>query len=299
MSMEKITFHGWEDCLRLTNGQIELVVTTQVGPRIVRCGFCGGKNLFASMQAEQGGRGEPDFQLRGGHRFWIAPEDMSVTVEPDNGPVAYEQIPGGVHTIQDVGPWSGCRKEMFITMDENENEVRIEHRLTNCGKASRHVAPWSLSVMAPGGVAIIPLPEKIPHTAAWLHNQLWTIWPYTDFSDGRWAFGRRFILFRQNASLGPAKMGLAQREGWAAYQLGSDAFVKHFAFDEKAVYPDGGVNFETFSNQDFLELESLGGLIDLAPNATVMHTENWALYQDTKPVVDEASAAVLAASFGK
>ena len=288
MQVERIDYHGWEDSIRLSNGTIEIVITTLVGPRVVRCGFCDGQNLFASIQAEQGGRGEDTFCLRGGHRFWIAPEDMSVTVEPDNTPVQVVEIPGGVHTVQDVGPWSGCRKELFITMEEARNRVRVEHRLTNCGDAPRQLAPWALSVMAPGGVAILPLPAKIAHTEAWLHNQVWTIWPYTDFSDGRWTFGKQHILFRQNPALGPAKLGLAQREGWAAYQLGGDLFVKHFDFDEQAHYPDGGVNFETFSNEDFLELETLGGLVDLAPGQTVTHTESWELHAGTRPVVDEA-----------
>ncbi|MFU8780101.1 MAG: hypothetical protein ACNA71_03650 [Kiritimatiellia bacterium] len=291
--MELIDYNGWENSVRLSNGRIEVVVTTEVGPRVVRCGFCDGANLFASMQAEQGGRGEPSFCLRGGHRFWIAPEDMTLTYEPDNAPVAYAPIAGGVHLRQDVGPISGCQKEMIITMDEDQDRIRIVHRLTNCGDASRQLAPWALSVMAPGGVAVIPLPAKVPHTEAWLHNQLWTVWPYTDFSDGRWTLGKRFILFRQDANLGPAKMGMVQQEGWAAYQLGHDLFVKHFGFDARASYPDGGVNFETFSNQEFLELESLGGLVDLAPGASVTHEEQWVLYNNTQPVVDEATAALL------
>lgn len=293
MSMERVTYNGWEDCIRLDNGRVEAVVTTQVGPRVVRCGFCGGANLFASMAQEQGGRGEAAFRLRGGHRFWIAPEDMAVTYEPDNHPVEVLDIPGGVHLRQDVGPVSGCRKEMFMTLDPVADGFRIVHRLTNCGTVSRRLAPWALSVMAPGGVAIIPLPAKIPHTESWLHNQAWSIWPYTDFTDGRWTLGKQFILFRQDRNCGPGKLGIAHQEGWVAYQLGSDLFVKCFAFDPASVYPDGGVNFETFSNEEFLELESLGGLVDLEPGCSVEHEESWVLHRGTKPVVDEASAARL------
>ena len=293
MQTETITYNGWEDCVRLTNGEIELIVTTQIGPRIIHCGFCGGKNLFATMQDELGGRGEPDFRLRGGHRFWIAPEDMTLTYEPDNIPVAVALGSDGVHLRQDVGPISGCQKEISITMDADSNQVRILHRITNCGQESRRLAPWALSVMAPGGVAVIPLPQKIPHTEAWLHNQLWTVWPYTNFADGRWTIGERFILFRQDTTKGPGKVGLLHDEGWVAYQLGTDLFVKRFGCDKTAAYPDGGVNFETFSNEQFLELESLGGLVELAPGQSVEHPESWELYAGTQPVTDEQSAAAL------
>jgi len=291
--MEKIEYQGWEDCVRLSNGKIEVVVTTVVGPRIVRCGFCGGANLFASMEGEQGGRGEATFRLRGGHRFWLAPEDMTLTYEPDNGPVDVQTIAGGVHLVQPRGPLSECRKELFVTMEAETDCVRLVHRVTNEGEALRRLAPWALSVMAPGGVAVIPLPPKIPHTEAWLHNQSWTIWPYTDLTDGRWTLGRDYILFRQDAATGPGKIGIAHRQGWAAYQLGRDLFVKYFGFDADAAYPDGGVNFETFSNEQFLELESLGGLVDLAPGQSVTHEETWQLFADTEPVVDESTAALL------
>ncbi|MFU8781304.1 MAG: hypothetical protein ACNA71_09840, partial [Kiritimatiellia bacterium] len=139
--MEKITYHGWEDSIRVSNGRMELVVTTVVGPRIVRCGFCGGTNLFASIPEEQGGRGEAAFRLRGGHRFWLAPEDMAVTYEPDNVPVTVTAIPGGVHLLQETGPLSGCRKELFITMESDADRVRVEHRVTNQGTSPRKLAP--------------------------------------------------------------------------------------------------------------------------------------------------------------
>ena len=298
MQIEKVAYHGWQDCVRLTNGNMELIVTTEVGPRIIYCGFCGGKNLFANMSDELGGKGESEFQLRGGHRFWIAPETAEITYEPDNVPVHVALLPDGVHLRQEVGTLSGCQKEITIRMHADANRVDLLHRITNCGQKTLRMAPWALSVMAPGGVAVIPLPPKVPHTESWLHNQLWTIWPYTNLADGRWTLGERFILFRQDANKGPGKIGLLQAEGWAAYQLDTDLFVKRFECDQGATYPDGGVNFETFSNEDFLELESLGGLIDLAPGQSVDHTECWELYTATEPVVDEQSAARLPPASG-
>ncbi len=293
MQIERISYAGWEDCVRLSNGTIELIITTLVGPRIIHCGFCGGQNLFATIQDELGGRNESDFQLRGGHRFWIAPEDMTLTYEPDNKPVEVEYVTNGVRVRSAVGERSGCQKQITITMDVEAGKVDLVHRLTNCGDVTRQAAPWALSVMAPGGIAVIPLPPKIPHAEAWLHNQLWTVWPYTDFSDGRWTFGKHYLLFRQDVTKGPAKLGIAQREGWAAYQLGADIFLKRFSFDEHATYPDGGVNFETFSNEQILELETLGALVDLAPGESAEHTEAWELQTGTPPIIDEQSAAAL------
>jgi len=278
--MEKVTFNGWENSIRFANGQVELIVVTAVGPRIARFAFEGERNLFAELPGQQGGRGEPKWMIRGGHRFWIAPEEMPKTYELDNEPVPYRRIAGGVRTLQPPGRFSGVSKTMDITLATDRNEVKIVHTLTNCRKRTVRLAPWALTAMAQGGLAIIPLPKKIPHTERLTHNQEWSLWGYTDLSDPRWTLGSRYIFFRQNRKRGPNKIGIAHREGWVAYQLGEFVFVKRFDRKEGATYPDGGVNFETFSNEDFLELESLGPLVDLPAGKSVQHVERWELYRE-------------------
>ena len=53
------------------------------------------------------------------------------------------------------------------------------------------------------------------------------------------------------------------------------------------------MNFETFSNEDFLEVESLGPLAPLDPGASVSHTETWQLFRGVPHVEteDDADAA--------
>lgn len=288
--MERITFNGWENSVRLSNREIELVVTTAMGPRIARFAFKGERNLFAEIKGQQGGRNEAEWMIRGGHRFWIAPEVKPLTYELDNAPVAVESIEGGVRTVQPVGPLSHCTKTLEITLAPDCNRVNIRHILTNNGKASIQLAPWSISVMAPDGMAVIPKPAFIAHTDRVLHNQEWSLWGYTDLMDPRWTLGQRYLFFSQDRTKGPNKLGIAHREGWVGYLLGEFLFVNRFVFDETATYPDGGVNFETFSNEDFLEIETLGGLTDLVPGASVSHTETWELHRGVAQVETEDDA---------
>jgi hypothetical protein len=103
------------------------------------------------------------------------------------------------------------------------------------------------------------------------------IWPFFDFKDPRWAFGSRYITLRQNPRKGPTKIGLAHTLGWVGYLNGGTLFVKRFAYQEGKTYPDNGSNFETFTNEDMLEIESLGPLTRLAPGRPVEHTERWEL----------------------
>lgn len=299
VQISRTPYRGWANNITISNGRIELVVTQDVGPRIIRLGFRGERNLMAEMKPQLGKSGETEWMIRGGHRLWFAPEAKPDTYELDNVPVSVSVIDGGVRTRQEPGPITGIQKSMEIRLSGRTNEVEIVHVLTNRGRKARELAPWALTVMAPGGTCIIPLPSRIAHTARLTHNQEWSIWGYTDFSDGRWTLGPRYVFFRQDRRRGPGKLGIAHREGWVAYQLDEFVLVKRFQWTEGARYPDGGVNFETFSNEEMLEVETLGPLVTLKPGKSVKHTEVWQLLQGVKPIKTAADADRLAKRLAK
>ena len=58
------------------------------GPRVMRYGFAGGQNFFKEFAGQMGKTGEAEWQPRGGHRVWIAPEDPVKSYAPDNDAVA-------------------------------------------------------------------------------------------------------------------------------------------------------------------------------------------------------------------
>lgn len=72
-------------------------------------------------------------------------------------------------------------------------------------------------------------------------------------------------------------------------------FLKRFPYHENADYPDFGCNFETFTRQDMLEVESLGPLVTLAGGDSVHHPETWYLVPDARiPEDDDSCGAWLA-----
>lgn len=285
--METVAYAGWKHNVRLANGEMELIVTQDVGPRIIRFGFIGGPNLFGEIRGQLGKNGEREWQIRGGHRLWVAPESKKRSCEPDNRPISIRDIPGGIQTFQKAGPL-GIEKSMKITLAPRGTAVKITHTLTNRNRTPFDLSVWSLTVMPRRGVAIIPLPAKISHTKRLTHNQNWSLWGYTDFSDPRWTLGSRYLQFRQDPARSANKLGIAQREGWAAYWLDKTLFVKKFKRIEGAAYPDGDVNFETFANEDILELESLGPMVTLKPGGSAQHEEIWTAFRNVPNCRTEA-----------
>ena len=275
MKIEKTEFGGWANCLRIANDHAELIVTLDVGPRIISYQHLpGGKNVLKTNPEELGKSGEDHFVARGGHRLWLSPENERTHL-PDNVPVSSEILPDGVRVEGTVG---GIRKELTITLAAETSAVTLAHRATNLGAEPATLATWGITVMEPGGLEIIPQPPLGEHPRELLPTRMLVLWPYTDTSDDRWRWGREFITLRQTAHTPPTKLGLRHRVGWVGYLMRSALFIKTVAFEEGATYPDFGCNFETFSNAQMLEMETLSPLRTLAPGESVGHTEGWRLF---------------------
>jgi hypothetical protein len=281
-NIEKVSYGGWPNCCRLSNGESELIVTTDVGPRVIRYGFTGGQNLFYEKADELGKSAEPWWAMRGGHRLWASPEVKPDTYALDNGPVQVTLGDGGrVSLLQPVEPETGLQKEIAVSYEGAD--VAVTHRITNKGARARRLAPWALSQMAKGGTAIVALPARGGHSEQLLPTNPLVMWAYTNFADKRWTFTKQYILLRQDpADHSPQKTGLFNVNTRAAYLLGTDLFIKRCQADPNAVYPDFHCSFEIFTNGDFLELETLGPLVDLKPDATMEHMERWSLHKDVR-----------------
>ncbi len=282
VTVRKIAYKGWKNCCRIANGKVELIVTLDVGPRIIRFGFVGGPNEFKEYEHQLGRRGGRKWRIYGGHRLWHAPEAEPRTYFPDNFPVGMEKRDGVVRFIQPVETTTGIQKEMDVRLTAGRPRVELVHRLRNVGPWKVELAPWALSVMAPGGTAIIPLPPRGSHPKDLPPGNLLTLWLYTDMSDPRWTWGRKYILLKQDCSpkATPQKIGALVPDGWAAYARGGHLFVKKFDWRPGAPYTDFGCNFETFTNHEMLELESLGPCTGIAPGQAVEHRETWALFRN-------------------
>ena len=303
VTVEEVEYKGWKHNLRISNGDAELIVTLDVGPRIISYKLTGGKNVFAEFEDQLGKSGEKDWQIRGGTRLWVGPEDVTRTYSPDNGPVKY-----GTLVQKKLGPPTyaftpapeqeyGIQKELEVQLAEEGSAVHLAYHITNNAKSPTDLAPWLPSVMAPGGVEVIPLPAHHPHPgpvkpetkpADYGPSLTMILWPYFDFKDTRWSLGTKYITLRQDANKGPTKLGFGHRLGWTGYLNGGTLFVKRFGYQEGANYPDGGCNYETFTKQEFLEMESLGPVTTLKWGEKATLEENWELVKDVEDFTDEA-----------
>jgi hypothetical protein len=283
VNVEKTEYKGWKNCYRVSNGEVELIVTADVGPRIIRYGFVGGQNLFKEFADQLGKSGEGEFQLRGGDRVWKAPEDPIATWAPDNVPVEISVTPTGLIAREPVEPLTNLQKELEIDMAPTGTHVTVEHRIANRSLFPLEFAPWALTMMAPGGFVVSGFPPRGHHPANLEATNPLVMWAYTNLADPRWTFTRKYLILHQDPNNTEAqKIGMFNRDTWAAYVLNGEAFVKRTQADGSKTYPDFGCSFETFTNNEFLEVETVGPLTKVLPGQTVEQVEHWALFRDVE-----------------
>lgn len=220
-----------------------------------------------------------DFNFRGGHRLWHAPEASPRTYIPDT-PVTVTQVPDGVLLESQTEPGTGIRKQIEIHLSPDRPSVTLTHTLTNDGMWPVELAPWAITQFRLGGTVILPMPVGNADPAGLLHNRQFSLWPYARFNDPRLKLGDEFILFKADALLPPFKIGYFTPGGWIAYWLDGILFRKTFGAQKNFSYPDNNCNAEMYCNNQFVELESLGPLTKLDPGESVTHVEKWDIVKE-------------------
>ncbi|MBN2469393.1 MAG: hypothetical protein JXN59_01620 [Anaerolineae bacterium] len=289
-TFEKTAYKGWQNCYRLANEQIELIVTADVGPRVIHLGLVGGPNMMVNFEEMMGKTGGDEWLIYGGHRLWAAPEVIPRTYHPDNAPVSVEQHDNFVRFSPPVEEKNGLAKAIDIALAPDGARVTVTHRIRNVGVWPIELAVWALSVMDVGGTAILPLPPRGSHEDNLLPVNAMTFWAYSNMADPRWTWGQKYVLLRQdsNATV-PQKVGAMITNRWAAYANHDALFVKTFpAYDLDLAYADMGCNVETFTNNRMLELETLSPLTVLNPGEAAEHVETWALFPNIAQPANDA-----------
>lgn len=274
--------------LSLSNGVVETCVTVDVGPRIIFYGFIDGQNIMCDNRNAFEPKCDKEFQdffgtgkkweNLGGHRIWTSPESYPETYYPDLTPVKYEITENGAIFTPDAETENGVQKQLEIKLDPDDTNMQFTMRVTNISDKPLEFSIWGLTVSAQGGTLIIPMNDN---DTVLLANRNMSIWPYTDLSDSRIHFGKRYVTLKQDPDIvDPLKLGFDLNNAQVYYCLNDDIFCKRYeTYHPTQKYPDNNCSFETYDCDIFLEIESLSPLKCVSPSETVSLTEHWSLFK--------------------
>ncbi len=285
VEVTEINYKNFGRCLILENKKASMIITVDIGPRIISYCLNGKENmLFEDINRDFRDSGKKlrgyfgwneTWYIYGGHRLWSSPESHPHSYVPDNAQVEYEIRDMGVSLFPQETR-TGQRHEWTVTMDDNSAVAAISHKLINTSGAIVTMAPWALTVCAPGGVEIFPQDTS---DKGLLSNRRCVFWSYSDIHDERFFLGNKYGTLRQIPRAETKfKIGMNNTSGWAAIVNNGQIFIKSFDMTgTEDDYPDGGCNFETFTNGLFLECESLGILSQMPNGSSAGLSEKWNL----------------------
>ena len=269
-------------CVEITDGVRSMLVTTDIGPRVIFFGMKGGANIMFEDKNDDINKsgeffdknlpGKGGWHIYGGHRLWKSPEYMD-TYYPDNAPVAVETLSDGAVFTSEPELTTKLRKSVKITMAD-DGTVTLEHKITNTGKEKTgKIALWALTVMDKGAKGEFRLSSA---DTGFLPNRNLVFWPYSDLTDDRFfTDGKKFTLDWKDRP--PFKLGARVDDGKLVIRTKGLVFTKRFGCVDGAEYPDMQCNAELYTNELMFEVESLSPYTELAPGESAVHTEVWTL----------------------
>ncbi len=280
------SYKDYGKVVAITNGVIEAYVTVDIGPRIIRFGYVGGQNIMNDNRSDFGWKNDDAYhaffgenrhwESFGGYRVWVTPEGYPETYTPDDRPVTFTVNPDSVVFNALPDDEVGILKTVTIKMDPDDANMTVNATVKNISGKEKEFAVWVISVCAAGGNLIIPMNTN---DTGLLHNRAISVWPYTDLSDSRLRFGKKYVVVSQDVNATtPAKLGFDLNDGTVHYVLGDDIFTKRYnAKHGELPYPDGDCSFETYTNNVMIEVESLSDIKKVPNGGTNEITEFWSL----------------------
>src|SRR6476620_9266794 len=100
--VQEIEHPDFGPSLRLTNSEVEVIVPIGFGPRVPHYSFDGSENILGWHPEAAVNTGLGTWKPYGGHRLWMAPENMPLSYSPDNDAVGF--IEDGQLSIRLIPP---------------------------------------------------------------------------------------------------------------------------------------------------------------------------------------------------
>ncbi len=261
--------------IRITNEKNdELIVLTEIGPRIVSFKPQGKDNFFYVDEKEliKEVRGADTWHMYGGTRFWISPE-TEATYSPDNEEAETVIENNTVTIVSPVDRMTKLQKTMKL--EAKEMTFSLTCGLKNEGTHLFTAGLWVISCLQPSKASEFYLPWG--ENSAWNVKDMkyWKSWlgAQSAIASEQWNPTDEFFIIRLTGETG--KVGFANHWGFALFCTEDTTFIKKTNYIESAQYPDGGCSYEVYTSNDFYELETLSPLYTIKPGMTFTHKEEW------------------------
>jgi len=277
--------------LTVTTGALKAAVVTDTGPRVAFLGRPDGENL---LFWDREGLARGDWNLRGGHRVWIArpgADESEDAYRPDNAPCAVTPHERGLTVETALDPVLNVKRGFTLTV-EDENRLSVENFVENAGEMLFSASVWALTCTLPAADTAYGIPLGDGSEWDCVRVVLFRKWGghTSGFNDGQITFTEDMLHLKPEGR--ETKRMIEAPHGILAMNAPgrSTTFVKKSGYDPNRVYPLGcNLAFYVGPDNFMVEMESMGPETALKPGERVVHREDW-LLTDAPVGLDDPAA---------
>jgi len=295
VSVTRLTWHGWDGAVRLSNGVVEAVVVPSIG-RIMDFRIAGRPETSpVFVNPDWAGKSVADADATtwaafGGDKLWPSPQSEwgkhNARAWPpdqtfDGDPEVATVLPDGVRLTTPDSLAFAARATRTITLKPGEARLYIAQALVKDPDASGPrdgfpIGIWSITQTRGDGTLFLPLGAGTVFPGGFISQGDAGDVPATPY------FTKAGGLLRiTRDQVKTHKVGTASAAGWAASLYGGDVlFSEHYSYTPGALYPDGGASAEVYTNAGataYIEMELLGPLAPLTHGGKLTHDLYWQL----------------------
>tara|TARA_R110000868_G_scaffold127458_4_gene335114 strand:+ start:1386 stop:2243 length:858 start_codon:yes stop_codon:yes gene_type:complete len=162
---------------------------------------------------------------------------------------------------------NGFTVSKYFRLNTPDSSIAIRYTITNISKKNQEVAPWEVTRVPTGGLALFPkgIPTDIPSG----HRGL----PYLKIKD---SLGIIWYPYDRSTN-SREKLFMYGSEGWLAYVRDGILFIKKFPEIDPSEAAPGEKNVEVFVNKEktYIELENQGIYKSLPSGASLTYSVKW------------------------
>ncbi len=283
-TVERITYHGWKDALRMRNESAEVVVVPEIG-RVMSFRFLNGENVFwedRSLDGKHGDVSGKEWVNFGGDKTWPAPEadwgkytGRTKWMPPaafDSMPVSARIADRDVVLTSPVDPHYGIRTIRRVELDGSRLRIGTTYERV-FGKPSK-IGIW----------VITQFKEPVNVTVPFAKNSAFPD-GYSILSGKPWTQLQRATKFKHLEITRDPKAAhkMACAAGaltWVGPKEICAVLSPRVRFGK---YPDGGASAEVYTNANpkkYVELEMLGPLSVMKAGDKISRTNDYFLLRN-------------------
>ena len=258
--IRSVSYAGWKDCIQISNSVFEAIITTDVGPRIIRYSQVNGPNMLWINEYTAGQTEETKtWRAYGGHSF-DAVIDGTEFLPPENTPVKYQLTADSI--VFDAIRQGPIIKDISIRMCRRGG-LEICQKITNLSQNVISASVNGNTLLKNSGTAVLPITSEMQDFSGCCSPYLFR--------------GNKSSLIRHDMTmLNEDTVSIRPSALWCGYFSQGNLFIMTSPFIDGTFPRNSSLSFSSDASKYRMSTYSPESVLN--PGESVEHTEVWNIF---------------------